>query len=51
MKTKNVCFQKKWVSQNMQKEMVPWLEICFFISKTNLETLNFVLKLRTFLKK
>ena len=35
----------------MQKGMVPWLEIYFLISKTNLETLNFVLKLRSFLKK
>ena len=41
---------KKWVPQNMQKGMVPWLEIYFFISETNVETLSFVLKL-SFLKK
>ena len=35
----------------MQKGMVPWLEIYLLISKTNLETLNFVLKLRSFKKK
>ena len=40
-------FFKKWVSQNMQKGMVPWLEIYFLISKTNLEILNFVLKFRS----
>ena len=40
---------KKWVPQNMQKGMVPWLEIYFFISETNVETLSFVLKL-SFLK-
>ena len=41
---------KKWVPQNMQKGIVPWLEIYFFTSKTNVETLSFVLKL-SFLKK
>ena len=47
---KKCVFSKKWVSQNMEKGMVPWLEIYFFISKTNLETLNFVLKFKKFLK-
>ena len=49
--TKKSVFSKKWVSKNMQKGMVPLLKIYFFISKTNLETLSFVLKLRSFFKK
>ena len=52
-KQKITCFQtkKKWVSQNTQKGMVPWLEIYFFIPKTYVKTLNFVLKLRSLKKK
>ena len=41
---------KKMGFTNMQKGMVPWLEIYFLISKTNLETFNFVLKLRSLKK-
>ena len=42
---------KQWVSQTMQNRMVPSLENYFFTSKTNLETMNFILKLRSFKKK
>ena len=42
-------FRKKWASENKHKRIVLSLEIYFFIklfSKTNPETLNFVMKLR-----
>ena len=48
-KTKKRMFRKKWVSENKHKRIVPSLEIYYFIklfSKTNPETLNFVMKLR-----
>ena len=42
---------KQWVSQTMQNRMVPSLENYFFTSKTNLDKMNFILKLRSFKKK
>ena len=41
---KKIHIFKQWVSQTMQNRIVPLLKNYFFTSKTNLETMNFILK-------